>query len=155
MSKKTTILIIVIGIVCITLLYFLQSKEPKDEVTLFMEEIQQTTGIGFSEIQESEFKWVISVDPETEEMTIQGKEFEATKITGEQYNNLEAFLENKGFSKDIYNLAAGTVSGLTGYKQNGLVCTVSGGATGYKEAVGQWIPPDPGKYDITVKCGKR
>ncbi|GAG42906.1 unnamed protein product, partial [marine sediment metagenome] len=62
---------------------------------------------------------------------------------------------------DLYNIADGTFSGLEGYslmniwgKKEKAVCVVTWGATGYKEAEGQWIPPEPDKYDVTVKCGK-
>ena len=35
-----------------------------------------------------------------------------------------------------------------------IVCHFIGGVTGYKEATGQWIPPEPQLKDVEVKCGR-
>ncbi|XOB40381.1 MAG: hypothetical protein ACKKMR_03680 [Candidatus Nealsonbacteria bacterium] len=125
-----------------------------DEILTLLENLEQETGIDFSEIQPVEFKWVVKVDPKVEEVDIEGKGFEAKRISNGQYDSVESFLIDRGFEKNLYNIADATFVGLVGYKKDQIVCTVSGGATGYKEAEGQWIPPEPDKKDVTVKCGK-
>ncbi len=161
MSKKTTtiisIIIIVIGIGMILDYYPKEEpmpSPPEDEISSLLNNLEQETGIDFSEIQSLGFKWVVKVDPEVQEVDIEGKGFEANRISSEQYDSVESFLEDKGFEVDVYNVAAGTVSGLAGYKKDQLICLVAGGATGYKEAEGQWIPPEPDIKDVTVNCGK-
>jgi hypothetical protein len=125
-----------------------------DEISNFLEDLEQETGIDFSEIENVEFNWVVKVEPETTEETVAGKGFEAKRIPSEQFDSIHPFFTDNGFKTDVYNIAAGTISGLTGYKKDKNVCTVAGGLTGYKEATSQWIPPETDKWDITVKCGK-
>ncbi|MBU4350933.1 protease inhibitor I42 family protein [Patescibacteria group bacterium] len=137
-----------------------QEEPKKDEITLLLENLKQKTEIAFSDIQGLVFQWAVpassaggELNPEAQEVTIQGKGFEAQKITTEQYERVETYLTNNDFEKDLHNIADGTVSGLAGYKKNQTVCVVAGGATGYKEAEGEWIPPEPDIKDVEIKCG--
>jgi len=125
-----------------------------DEILSLLEDLEQETEIDFSEIKTTEFKWVVKVDPKVEEVDIEGKGFEVKGISIDQEAKVEEFLKNKGFKENLYNIADGTVSGLTGYRKDQIVCIIISGATGYKEATGQWIPPDWDKRDVDVKCGK-
>ena len=129
-------------------------EETKTEASVFLEDLKQETGIDFSEIEETEFKWVVKVDPVIGEETVAGKGFEVKKISNEQFDNVYSFFEDEGFEKDLYNMTDGTISGLRGYKKDKAICTVAGGPTGYKEAEGQWSPPEPDKWDVTVECGE-
>ncbi len=115
-----------------------------DEVLAVFEDLKQETGIDFSEAQPVNFKWVVKVDPKVEEETVSGKGFETKRISSEQYDSVESFLADRGFEKDLYNMADGTFVGLKGYKKDQIVCTVSGGST----------PQEPDINDVTVKCGK-
>ena len=128
--------------------------EQDGESSDILKELKQETGIDFSEMQPLEFKWVVAVDPKVEEVKIKGKGFEARGIPVEQELKVIEFLTNNGFKKDLYNMADGTVAGLTGYKKDQIVCAVASGASGYKEATGQWVPPNWDKKDIDIKCGK-
>jgi hypothetical protein len=123
------------------------------DVLTLLEDLNQETGIDFSEIEDVEFKWIVKVDPETVEETVAGKGFEASMVTSEQFNSIRSFLTNRGFKRDTYNFASGTNSELTGYLKDKTACAVSGGFTGYKEAEGQWIPSDTDHWDIAVNCG--
>ena len=78
----------------------------------------------------------------------------AERISSAQYDSIKSFLLGKGFKKDPYNMADGMVSGLKGYKKDQTVCIIFGGATGYKETEGQWIPPGSDIKDVTVICGE-
>jgi len=121
---------------------------------MIVKKYERETGIDFSEIRPLEFKWVVKVDPKVEEVNIEGKGFEARGIPAEQELKVTEFLTNNGFKRDLYNMADGTVAGLVGYKKDQIVCVVTSGASGYKEATGQWVPPDWDKKDIDIKCGK-
>jgi len=115
-----------------------------DEISNLLENLEQETGIDFSEIQDVEFKWIVKVDPTITEETVVGKGFEANRISSEQYDSVEQFLKNNGFEVDLYNITDGLFTGLVGYKKDQIVCTVSGGST----------PQEPDIKDIKVKCGK-
>lgn len=128
--------------------------ESLDEISKLLKELEQETGIEFSDIQPAIIKWVVSVQPKVQDISINGKGFEVEGISEEQKAEIESFLKSKGFKVDLYNIADGTFVGLAGYKKEDIACTVAGGATGYKTATGQWIPPEPGKNDIEVKCGE-
>jgi len=129
-------------------------EETEDEVSNLLENLEQETGIDFSDIVDVEFDWMVEKNNNMERVAIQGKGFEANEISIEQYSEVESFLRDNGFVADIYNAAAGTISGLDGYRKDYLVCVVIGGASGYKEAEGQWIPPEINKRDVEVRCGQ-
>lgn len=129
-------------------------QETKHEIVLVLEELEQETGIDFSEIEQTEFKWVIKVDPKVEEVDIEGKGFEVKEISSEQFDSIYSFFKDKGFEIDLYNIADGTISGLRGYKKDKVACVVFGGLTGYKQAQGQWVAPEFDKWDVIIKCSK-
>ncbi len=129
-------------------------EEIEDEILNLLENLKQETGIDFSAMVDVEFDWMVEKDKKMERVTIQGKGFEVLGISSEQYAKVESILKDNGFKADVYNAAAGTISGLDGYRKDYLVCVVTGGASGYKEAKGQWIPPEIDKKDIEIKCGQ-
>jgi len=126
-----------------------KDEETEDEIVNLLGNLKNETGIGFSEIKEVEFKWVVKVDPKIAEETVTGKGFEVEGITSAQYEKVEAFFKDKGFEVDIYNVSAGTISESTGYKKDLTVCTVAAGASGYE--TGQWILSE---QDVEVRCGE-
>ncbi|MBZ9572273.1 hypothetical protein KJA15_03010 [Patescibacteria group bacterium] len=159
---KTIITIVIAIIIVVGTGYWLYQNlglppaplPPEDEILNLLEDLKQETGIIFSEIQAIEIKWNVKKYEEIEEVTVEGKGFEAESISSEQYDSVGPFFIDRGFSVDLYNIASGTISGLTGYKKDHIVCTVAGGVSGYKEATGQWIPLETDKKDVEVKCGK-
>ncbi len=159
LKKIIVLLILIIVITGLAVNYFLNLDSLEDEGSLedeiseMLKELKQEIAIE-ADVQSTELKWIVNVDPEIKDVSIEAKGFEVKRISEEQYTKIKSFLENKGFERDPYNMLDGTFVGLTGYRKDQLVCTVSGGTTGYKEAEGQWIPSEPDKYDITIKCGK-
>jgi len=152
-----SIIAIIIGVGLIFDYYTKPASVPspsQDEVSTFLNNLKQETGIDFSGVAEVEFEWQVKKYEEMKSVTVAGKGFEVAGITTEKFREVESFFENNDFEVDVYNVAAGTVSGLTGYIKDRLVCLVAAGATGYKEATGQWIPPEPDKKDVEVKCGQ-
>ena len=127
-------------------------QKEKDEITELLENLKEETGITFSEVKTARFRWNDEKESEIESFSLEGKGFEVQRILADDYKKVESFFREKGFDIDLYNIAAGTVSGATGYKKDQIVCKVFEGATGHKEAVGQWIPPEPNKRDIEVAC---
>lgn len=124
-----------------------------DEALSLLNEFELETGIDFSDVQPAAFRWAVEAEGEVKEADIDGKGFSSEGIAAEQGAKVEGILADKGFKKDPYNISAGTVSESSGYKKDQIVCVVMKGASGYKEAVGEWIPPEPDKIDIEVMCG--
>jgi len=121
-----------------------------DEILNLFENLEQETNIDFSEEQEVEFQWYVEEDGELSQVTIQGKGFEVKGVPSEDHRNVESFFQDKGFEIDLYNIAAGTVVGLIGYKKGEIVCTI----VGRMWLDEQGIPIEEDKNDIEVKCGK-
>ena len=71
--------------------------ETKNEISNLLETLKQTTGINFSEIRDIEFKWAVKIDPNIEEVNVQGKGFEVEHIPSKQYRNIESFFKNNDF----------------------------------------------------------
>lgn len=125
----------------------------KDAPTVTLEKVAKEMEISYPEIAEKEFDWSVEKDESIQAISITGQGFEATEVPNDQYLKVDEYFVAQGFERDVYNIAAGTVGELTGYKKDQLVCVVIAGFSGYKEASGQWIPPDPQKKDVDAYCG--
>lgn len=158
---KKIVLIIVLVIVLGLLVYWYQTTKPlekeKSEILNLLNQLEQETNINFSNIKDIEIEW----NTKQGIQIIQGKGYEANYISNESYDKIDSFFQSNNFEIDVYNVAAGTVSGLTGYKkvssensEEQIVCIIIAGVSGYKKAVGQWIPSDPDKTDVEIMCGK-
>jgi len=121
-----------------------------DETSGLLRDLKQETGIDFSEEKDVEFPWYIDAGGGSGEVAIQGKGFEVMGVSSQDHKDVESFFENNGFEIDLYNVASGTVAGLTGYKRGEIVCTVAGRMWLDKEG----IPIEEDKNDVEVKCGK-
>ena len=153
LKKIIVLLMLIIVITGAAVNYFLNTDSLEDEISEILKELKQEIAIE-ADIQSTELKWIVNVDPKVQDVSIEAKGFEVKRISEEQFTKIDSFLKNKGFELDLYNMADGTFVALKGYRKDQLVCAVSGGTTGYKEAEGQWIPSEPDKYDITIKCGR-
>lgn len=163
MSLKNIIITIILIIIVVLVGWWLVTEykppliEEKDEITTLLTELKSETGINFSDIEDVEFIW----QTRDGEIPVQGRGFEANRISDEEFRSIGTFFTNKEFESDVYNIAAGTVSGMVGYKlslsenqKESIVCHFIGGTAGYKEATGEWIPPEPELKDVEIKCGK-
>jgi inhibitor of cysteine peptidase len=152
MSKPLLIIILLVVVVGVGYVLF-GSSLLKDNATILLEGVAEEIEVTYPELTEEEFDWYVEKDGAVQPIKVMGKGFEATEVSVELYEKAATFFKDEGFSVDLYNIAAGTVGELTGYKKEQTVCLVIGGFTGYKEATGQWIPPDVTKKDVDVKCG--
>ncbi len=174
MNLKNIIIAIILIIIVVLVGWWLVTKykppviEEKDEITTLLTELKSETGINFSDIEDVEFIW----QTKDGEIPVQGRGFEASRISDEEFRSIGTFFTNKEFESDVYNVAAGTVSGMVGYKKEEtrldsarqVVCHFIAGTAGYKEATGEpaspdasqggWIPPEPELKDVEIKCGK-
>ena len=154
MSPRFILLVVMVGAVMLIggLSYWLLQSTlvPQDETSIFMEELREKTGVEFSRIQIVEFKWNIRKNGEIKEIRVQGAGFSAKNVSVDQQAKIEAFFEERGFQKDVYNLAAGTIAGLAGYKKDGFVCLIK-----KRSRLDRWGRPlATGERDIEIKCGQ-
>lgn len=144
------ILAIVIAIVIIILVvwWFSSQKEatPTDEISVLFGDLKTETGIDFSDIEDVEFIW----QTKDGEIPIQGKGFKAKGILNEDEQGVESFFKDNGFEVDVYNIAAGTIGWLTGYRKDRIVCIVLGSLWLDDEG----MPLQTGEMDIEVQCGE-
>ena len=124
-----------------------------DEVTLLLKDLKKTTGINFSVISLAEFGWNVGGQNQNMvkpvEVIISGKGYEIIGALKDNCAQIEDYFKSNGFEVDMYNLAAGTVGSLTGYKKNQIVCTMSEVAWLDEEN----MPLETLETVITVKCG--
>lgn len=165
--KNTLILIVVVvvlggGIWLLEKTYGPETESPEveeleetgDAVDVFLKNLKQGTAIDFSDAQAVEFEWNQEEEEEIKGRIVNGKGIGVTAVSSEEQEKVTSFFIAQGFAIDLYNVADATVAGAVGYKSDQVVCSVVAGATGFKEAVGQWIPPEPDKIDIDVRCAK-
>lgn len=117
-----------------------------NETDSVLNNLKETTEITFSDIQTSEFEWML----EEESMTISGNGFEVDSISNEQQILINDFFNNQGFEIDMYNVTAGTIVGLAGYKTDDIVCIYEGGVSGGEAG----MSADPVLYYAKVNCGE-
>ena len=130
-----------------------RETETEDDIISLLNSLEKETEIDFPDIRGLEIRWIVEVEPEVKEESIEGRGFEIKKVSRGQVERVKSFFKKRGFEMDIHNIADGTIGSLVGFKRGQLVCIVAEGATGYKEATGQWIPPEPEKRDMDVGCG--
>lgn len=162
MDKKSIIPIIILIIILGVGVWWVATKykpptikESQDEISVLLTELKDTTEIDFSDIEDVEFNW----NTKSGGQDVQGRGFEANRISDTQFRSIGVFFSDKGFEADLYNIAAGTISGMTGYKlalsdTEQIVCHFIGGVAGYKDATDQWIPSEPELRDVEIECGK-
>lgn len=126
-------------------------QEDYDEVTLLLENLKQETMISFFPIQTVTFIWFIGKGINVEEVMISGKEIKAQAVSSESYDMIDLFFKEEGFQIDQYNVAAGTISGATGYQHEQMVCSVTGRLSGFEEEKEEILDSD--QQDISVQCG--
>lgn len=104
--------------------------------------------IAFSETESKNFVWNIKKNKEITPVLIGGWEMTAKGVPNQMIDT-DPFFISRNFQVDINNVAAGTISGLTGYRRGEMVCLVNGEATGGKEA---FLEGD-GRINLSVICG--
>jgi len=162
--KKVIILVVVLVIVLAALYVLYETRpvtEPEeeakqeeqlltDDTTRLLKDLKDETNISFSDWQDVQFEWQTKKDS----ITLDGQGFEVERISDIQFRSVDTFFKQNGFEVDLYNVTAATMSGAAGYQKDDMLCQVVGGATGYKQATGQWIPPEPDKKDIEIRCAQ-
>lgn len=123
----------------------------QDEVNKILADLRDLVEVDWTEVEEDEIEWqkIIGYD------ILSGQKIAAYEISDQQFRAVENFFTDNGFDIDVYNVAAGTISGATGYQKYFVACKVIGGVTGYQDAeVGEeWEPANPHKKDIEISCG--
>ena len=161
MSKKFVIIAGIILIILTAAGYWLfgpklwpgeqgREQEFSDETSALLATVEQETDIGFSEAEALEFSWNTLEEGKVSTKVISGKGFEIYGVSGQEQARIDSFFYDKGFEVDPYNIAAGTVSGIAGYKKDNLVCLVSGQI----QLDENGLPLEGYKKDIQVKCGE-
>jgi len=121
-------------------------EELKGETSLLLEDIENITGLGFSNEQEMEFSWMVEQDGEIKEFSVNGRQVEAKRVLDVDSIKIEDYFKNNEFELDVYNDATGTVIGLSGYKKGNNVCIVVAEVCTEETSCFD-------KSDITIKCG--
>lgn len=151
--KKVAVVIIVIVIIAAGI-WFFSFFEKETEFSAFLKSLERTSGIEFSDAFPIEFNWIALSENGYEEKNVVGEWFSSSDVSEEKTGEIAGFFEKEGFQKDPHNVAAGTVSELSGYSKSNIVCIVIAGFAGYKESDGQWVPDQTDKKDIDVMCGE-
>jgi inhibitor of cysteine peptidase len=123
------------------------------EIPQLLKALANETGIIFSNIEEAEIKWNIKQEIGIRQITIRGMGFKTQEAPGQTLIKIKQFFGSNGFTNDVYNMAAGTISGVTGYRKDQTACLVTDQLSGF-DPNPQDIPPENPKHDIEVGCGQ-
>lgn len=121
-------------------------EELKGEISLLLEDIENVTELDFGDEQEVEFSWMIEQDKEIKEIVVKGQQIDAKNILNTDSTKIRDYFNGNDFEQDGYNLASGTVAGLTGYEKGNIVCVVVA-----KVCTEETSCFD--KSDVSIKCG--
>ncbi len=122
---------------------------PVDELEQLLNGLKEETSLAFSEIQPADFNWMTGSGEGTNQMSVSGKGFEVTGISSDQEQEIKDYFVAQGFTADINNAAAGTVSRLSGYTKEKVVVLVETNVTGGEEG----MEAENVTYDVKVRCG--
>jgi len=149
---KYILVIVIVAALCSVILLYQEAipfpipwiNPANNEDVIVLNELEEETGILFSKIEPVEFDWDIKKDGAIESIAIDGKQFETEEPIAQSFlAEIKGFLEDKGFEPDFYNMAAGTMSEMSGYKKEGLVCILTSA-----------ISLDSGLISVEIKCGQ-
>ncbi len=130
-------------------------KEISEEGAKVLNQLEADTGIKFSAVSGSNFKWVkeeIKMANEDGTMELLGAKYEADGVAREKKDEIAAFFEEKGYTLDSRNSADGEIGGVAGYRRDQAICLVGYVVTGFNPDVGT-VPEDASKLDLEIKCG--
>jgi hypothetical protein len=80
---------------------------------------------GFSAPEEATMRWNINRGGAFSETSLSGSMIKAQAATNEQAQAVETFFAQQGFTKNILNVAAGTVVSVSGLEKDFMVCSVA------------------------------
>lgn len=154
---RKIILIAIIAIIILAAIILLLSKKEEtpqieeekipNEILSLLGEIEQTTGLDFSEPQVVKFNWNIGGE-KFQAATVKGGGFLARGVSSEQIQSVESYFGQNDFTPDVYNIAAGTISWATGYRKELTVCLLTGAQWTTEEG----LPAPEDKNDLNIMC---
>lgn len=97
----------------------------KDKVLAVLDNVQRAAELEFSPSAENTLAWRVREENKTLTKTFQAQTLTLKDITGEAYAQIEKFFTDYGMTIDDNNVAAGTITALTGFQKDNLICTLS------------------------------
>ncbi|MBD3282489.1 MAG: hypothetical protein GF387_02670, partial [Candidatus Portnoybacteria bacterium] len=151
--KKFLVILIILILIGFAVWFLIKDREILEERNNpedILMNLENDVDLNFSEIKEAEIEWTVRKEGgDLETITISGKEFKAEDVSMQYSSEINTFFGKKGFVKDVYNIAAGTVGNLTGYIKENMICIVI--TTLNTDDSGNILKD--GKGEIIVKCG--
>lgn len=123
---------------------------PADEQETLLNGLKENTGLAFSDIQPVDFNWMIEGTEGITQTSVTGKGFEISGISNDQEQEIEDYFKTQGFEADANNVAAGTVSSMSGYIKDTFIVRIESSVTGGEEG----MEAENVTYDVKVRCGK-
>lgn len=118
----------------------------EEDITLIFKNLQEETEIGFLSVDQAGFSWFLSLEENSDrvkEKEIEGMGLEATLVTSEELNKIDAFFGKYKFEANIKNFSLGSSVNTTAYQKNNLACLVTSFLEGREEDV----------FSVKVNCG--
>ena len=133
------------------MVFFNKETVSMDSSFNVLKSLNEQTQVGFSNIEGKVFVWNYETDGETTgSVNVSGKGFTAIGITNDQTELVKKYFEENGYKIDFFNISAGTLSGISGYKKDKSICVVA--TTVWKDEQGMPMAVD--KLDVDVSCGE-
>jgi hypothetical protein len=151
--NRDILFIIIIFILVISGIYFVFFNDAVSDDSSFgiLKNLNEQTGINFSNISRNDFVWIFENDgKQSGSRTIIGKGFSASGVSNENIDLVKKYFEENGFKVDFFNIDSSTLSGISGYKKDKAVCVLK--TTIWKDEQG--MPMAINKLDISVSCGE-
>lgn len=121
-----TIFFILLAIV-VFILYFNFNNQlgenEEDSVSVFLQILQEDTGIPFSKISKGTVNWnVVNEEGNIVSIPKDGRGYGIDDISEEDLDKVEDFFQSNNFDLDLYNVADGPEGGIEGYRKNKMYC---------------------------------
>jgi len=141
--KKKIIISAVVVISIGVLLLFISNKKELDEVSAFLINLKETTGLDFGNVYDAELIW--------NELTVSSKGIEADNMAYQQDEKIREFFINQGFEEDALNSRFGVLARSYAFKKDSLVCILE--INMCDDCLDEGLAIKEFKNDLIVKCG--
>lgn len=148
MLKKIVITIVVILIGFFSW-QFLNNKEVDNKTEFSLETFLQgiASVLQIESIEETDMEWRIKTDEKVEEKTYSAKSIKADNISFQTIEEVYSLFQEEGFEKDQFNIASGTISQISGFRKDDLICTI-------EEEILTDEEGNPNNKNIQIKCAQ-
>lgn len=122
------------------------------EITSLFKDMGDEIGFSFSKDENTTFDWLEKEGENINEKSLEGVGINLEEVSPNESTQINEFFKDLGFKPDVYNIASGTVSGVTGFVKDNIVCKVQTKVSNF-DPDKNTAELESGFSDVKIICG--